>query len=92
MLYLSDIFTLPHLVPFISWFTRSKKLGTEVMAPPGAHTVTPLAPSAVGPRDDQVYAHPDIQRHTYTVQNTIFCLEYESLHLPTTSIYTIPYS
>ena len=30
-------------------------LGTEVIAPPGAHTVTPLSPSMVGPRLVHVY-------------------------------------
>jgi hypothetical protein len=29
------------LVPFISWQLRKVKFGTDVMAPPGAHTVTP---------------------------------------------------
>ena len=52
--------TAPHVcglameVPFISWLQRRVKCGTEVMAPPGAHTVTPRSPSIVGPRDVHV--------------------------------------
>ena len=32
--------------------------GTDVIAPPGAQTVTPRSPSIVGPRLDQVYGVP----------------------------------
>ena len=32
--------------------------GTDVMAPPGAHTVTPRSPSIVGPLLDHVYGVP----------------------------------
>lgn len=46
------------LVPFSSWVPRSVKLDTEVMAAPGAHTVTPLSPSIVGPREDHVKGIP----------------------------------
>ena len=45
-------------VPFMSWLQRRVKWGTEVMAPPGAHTVTPRSPSIVGPRDVHVYGAP----------------------------------
>ena len=48
------------LVPFISCVPLRVNLGTEVMAPPGAHTVTPLSPSMVGPRELQVYGVPGI--------------------------------
>lgn len=34
-------------VPFMSWVPRSVQLGTEAMAPPGALTLTPRAPSAL---------------------------------------------
>lgn len=47
-----------YLVPFMSWLLLRVKVGTEVMAPPGAQTVTPRAPSPVGPRDDHVYGQP----------------------------------
>lgn len=46
------------LVPFSSWVPRSVKLDTEVMAAPGAHTVTPLSPSIVGPLEDHVKGIP----------------------------------
>lgn len=55
-------------MPFISWLLRNVNVGTDVMAPPGAQTVTPLAPSAVGPLDDQVYGHPVIQPSVYYLQ------------------------
>lgn len=42
-------------VPFMSWVPRRVQFGTEAMAPPGALMLTPRAPSAVGPLDDQVY-------------------------------------
>ena len=45
-------------VPFMSWLQRRVKCGTEVIAPPGAHTVTPRSPSIVGPRDVHVYGAP----------------------------------
>ena len=48
------------LVPFISCVPRMVNLGTEVMAPPGAQTVTPRSPSIVGPRELQVYGVPGI--------------------------------
>lgn len=48
------------LVPFISWLFLNVKLGTLVIAPPGAHTVIPAPPSIVGPRDDHVYVIPGI--------------------------------
>lgn len=31
-----------------------------MIAPPGAHTVTPAPPSIIGPREDQVYGMPAI--------------------------------
>lgn len=34
-------------VPFISWVPLNVQLGTEAMAPPGALTLTPRAPSAL---------------------------------------------
>lgn len=46
------------LVPFMSWQLRKVNLGTDVIAPPGAHTVTPYSPSIVGPLDVQVYGIP----------------------------------
>ena len=42
-------------VPFMSWRTCSVHWGTGAIAPPGADRTTPVAPSAVGPRLDQVY-------------------------------------
>lgn len=42
-------------VPFMSWVPRRVQFGTDAIAPPGALMLTPRAPSAVGPRDDQVY-------------------------------------
>jgi len=45
-------------VPFISCVHRKLNGGTEVMAPPGAQTVTPRSPSIVGPRLVQVYGVP----------------------------------
>lgn len=42
------------LVPFMSCEQRSRKLGTDVMAPPGAQMDTPRLPSRHGPRDDHV--------------------------------------
>ncbi len=38
-------------VPFMSWVPRSANSPTEVMAPPGAHSVSPRSPSIVGPRE-----------------------------------------
>ena len=43
------------LLPFISCVPLRVNLGTGVMAPPGALTVTPTSPSMVGPRELQVY-------------------------------------
>lgn len=48
------------LVPFMSWLFLNVKLGTLVIAPPGAHTVIPAPPSIIGPRDDHVYDMPGI--------------------------------
>lgn len=36
------------------------KVGTEVIAPPGAQMCTPIPPSIVGPLEDQVYGAPKI--------------------------------
>ncbi|VEN54461.1 unnamed protein product [Callosobruchus maculatus] len=46
-------------VPFINWEYLNVKLGTEVMAPPGAHIWTPTPPSIVGPLEDHVYGEPE---------------------------------
>lgn len=42
-------------VPFISCRFCCVHVGTGAMAPPGAEKVTPKSPSAVGPREDQLY-------------------------------------
>lgn len=42
-------------VPFINCVPRKVQLGTEAMAPPGALTLTPSAPSVLGPLEDHVY-------------------------------------
>lgn len=45
-------------VPFMSWRTCSVHWGTGAIAPPGADSTTPVAPSGVGPLLDQVYCCP----------------------------------
>ena len=46
--------------PFVKLTCEHLRLngGTDVIAPPGAHTVTPRSPSMVGPRLDHVYGVP----------------------------------
>ena len=41
-------------VPFICWCRARHHVGTHVMAPPGAHMLTPSPPSMQGPRLDHV--------------------------------------
>ena len=41
-------------VPFICRLPASVELETGAIAPPGANTSTPSAPSTAGPRDDHV--------------------------------------
>ena len=61
---LSTSATPPHalglamLVPFMSWRPAWVHCGTGAIAPPGALSVTPVAPSGVGPRLLQVYCWP----------------------------------
>lgn len=43
----------------MSWEYLNVKVGTEVMAPPGAQTCTPTPPSIVGPLEDHVYGAPE---------------------------------
>ena len=45
-------------VPFMSWRTCSVHWGTGAIAPPGADSTTPVAPSGVGPLLDHVYCCP----------------------------------
>ena len=46
------------LMLFLTCEQRRLNGGTDVIAPPGAQTVTPRSPSIVGPRLDQVYGVP----------------------------------
>ena len=41
-------------VPFISCLDERHQSGTQATAAPGAETTTPVSPSNVGPREDQV--------------------------------------